>query len=46
LLQRITITVGWSWLTLLAIHLLTVRSVRAGRASRASIASIGPPTAS
>lgn len=43
LLQRITITAGWSWLTLLAIHLLRVSSGRAGRASRASTGSIGAP---
>jgi len=28
LLQRITVTIGWSWLTLLAIHLLRVSSGR------------------
>ena len=43
LLQRITITAGWSWLTLLAIRLLIVGSGRAGRASRASTGSIGAP---
>lgn len=26
LFQRITITIGWSWLTLLAVHLLNIRS--------------------
>ena len=31
LFQRITITVGWSWLTLLAVHLLTDRSESPGR---------------
>ncbi|HYT26018.1 MAG TPA: DUF998 domain-containing protein [Actinomycetota bacterium] len=31
LFQRITITVGWGWLTLLAVHLLRDLSQRPGR---------------
>jgi len=31
LFQRITITIGWSWLTLLAVHLLAGRSESPGR---------------
>ena len=32
LLQRATVTVGWTWLTLLAIHLLERPSATEGRA--------------